>query len=124
MVELDDDGNDVRPLVVSADVGYSLENHQPLVYKAGAPQSGSVHSSSLKKRNPSSAVMPIARQSRKVTGTSFEEWLKIAADFRKGGESRPDDTGGFQPTAAGCRISFSGVEGSHDGVLLWQGYFF
>lgn len=54
IVELDDKGNAARPRVTFAYVGLSLENHQPLVYRAGAPWLGSVRTTFGKKRQSSS----------------------------------------------------------------------
>lgn len=81
MIELDEKENAIRPPAAPADVGRSLENHQPLVYRAQALQLGSAHSFSVQKRQSSSSVTTTESRSKNVTETScVEEEVKVAAE--------------------------------------------
>lgn len=73
VIELDNKANAVRSSATSDKVGLSLEDHQQLLYRAGAQRLGSVHTSSVKNRKQSSSVMTIAHQRKMFTRTTFEE---------------------------------------------------
>lgn len=78
-IELGDKGGAVHTAVTSADVGLSLENHPLLVYRARASRLGSVHPFSVEKRKQSSLTMTTGPQSKKVTRTSLDDGVKVAA---------------------------------------------
>lgn len=80
VIELDEEGKAVRRLAASADVKPFLDDHRLLVYRARTPWLGSVRTSFVKKREPSSSsMMRIGIQSKKLTTTSFDEGGKAAA---------------------------------------------
>lgn len=66
-LELDDKCNTTRPSETIAEVGLSLEDHRPLVYKAEVPRIFSVHSAPAKMRRPHSSLKMTGRHSRNVT---------------------------------------------------------
>lgn len=76
----DSERNAVRPPETFLDVGLSLEDVQLLLYITEGPRPGSVYSFYVKKRKPLPSMMSAASQSMKVTRTSLEEGLKVAAD--------------------------------------------
>lgn len=79
-MELDSEGNAERPSVRPADIGLSLEHHQPLVYEARPQRIGSVHINSVKTRKPPTSVMTAGRQSKKATRVGLDERAKVAAE--------------------------------------------
>lgn len=60
VIKRDEEGNAVRPPTVSADVALSLEDLQPLVYRARAQLLGFLHSSFVKNRKLSLPMMKLA----------------------------------------------------------------
>lgn len=80
VVELDEERNAECPPATSADVGLSLEDCQPLLYRAETLLLGYVHSLFLNKRKQSSSMMTVKRQSQKVTRVSFDKERVKAAE--------------------------------------------
>lgn len=66
MIELDDEGIALSCSATVADGEACPNEHQSLVYRAGAPQFSSVDTFLAKKEKASSSVMTTERQSRKV----------------------------------------------------------
>lgn len=64
----------------TANVVLSPEDLQSFLYRAGSLLLGSGHSSSVKKRKPSSTTVTIRRQSKKVTRNSIDKVIKAAAE--------------------------------------------
>lgn len=73
VIELEEKENALGRPVTTADVGLFPEDHQPLVYRAEALPLGSVPTTPVKKREPSSSMMTVGCQSKKVTRTSFDQ---------------------------------------------------
>lgn len=103
VVELDDKEVAVRHSAASADLRLSMEDHHPLVCRAGPSRLGSVHTFSVTEGKPFSSVLRFGYYSNKATGHSFDEKLECTAESVAGIEDITEVTstalGGLQPKA-------------------------
>lgn len=73
MIKLDDEETAVRSPAAPADIGLSVEDHETLLYGAGAPRRGSVSSSFVIKRKLSLSMMTTGRPSEKLAESRSDE---------------------------------------------------
>lgn len=72
MIQLDGDGNTERSSMTGAEMGLSLEEHRPLLYKTDSSRLGSVERSSLKTGKLLSSTQAIRCPSRKLVRSSVD----------------------------------------------------
>lgn len=125
VIDLGDKGNAVRPPAKSADVELFIEDNQPLVYKAQVLRLDSVDTSSVGKRKLSPSILKTGPQSKKMTRPCFDgEKMSVAAESVRTVEDVIEAILAASSATAESRISFLCFNGSHEGVLIRQEYFF